>query len=179
MKKIKLLIAFITLLAAGNLQAQRGVFGIGPSFSIGVEAGIPVADLSTFNNLGIGGSAKLGVPLFDGGDVTLSAGYISFSGKNAPIGKYAALNLIPIKAGLRFKLANSVYGEPQLGYTSYKRSGASDGSGAFTYAANLGFLLSRNFDLAARYENASKSSNGQNLNLSHIGLRLAYNFGSK
>src|SRR5690349_2657626 len=75
-----------------------------PSLNIGAELGIPVGDLNAGQKIGVGGSLKAAFPVFTGGDFTLSAGYISFSGDeyNGPgqtTIKAPALNFIPIKAG--------------------------------------------------------------------------------
>ena len=144
------------------------------SVSIGAEIGLPIGDLKETTSIGIGGSVKAAIPIFEGGAVTLSAGYMTFSGKTVTIlgqsFKYGSLGMIPIKAGLRFIISEGFYGEPQLGYTLYSGSG---NSGAFTYAANLGYMVNNSFDISARYEAASKNS----ATLSFIGARIAYSFG--
>lgn len=175
MKKMILTTLVIVALSAGNRLHAQGK----PSLSIGAELGIPIEDLNATQKIGVGGSAKVAFPLFEGGALTLSAGYISFSGDEYRSGgliiKRPALNFVPVKAGLRYFLSrNGVYMEPQLGYTSISTSNSNTSArGGFTYAYNIGYMLNRQFDLATRYEGVSKN----NSNLSHIGFRLAYNFG--
>lgn len=146
------------------------------SLSLGAEVGIPAGDFNKTAKIGLGGSLKAIFPLFEGGALTLSGGYISFSGDEYKIGntnfKHAATNLLPFKAGLRYNLSpGGVYLEPQLGYTSISYKGGASGTGGFTYAANLGVLLQA-IDLSIRYEGVSR----ENLKLPYLGLRGAYNF---
>lgn len=147
-----------------------------PSLSLGVELGIPTGDLNGTQKIGIGGSAKAAFPVASDLDLTVSAGYISFSGDEIGSFKYPALNFIPIKAGVRYRFApHGFYLEPQLGYTSINTPGSStSGKGGFTYAANAGYFFTRNWDISARFEGVSKKGNQGNL--AHVGLRLAYNF---
>ncbi len=184
MRKIKFLLLSLTVLAATNSFAQDDKKEDGPAISIGAEVGIPLGDLKTTYSVGIGGSVKAAIPVFEGGAFTINAGYMTFSGKSFqtltgfdanlnPIygsAKLQSLGMIPIKAGLRFSISEGFYGEPQLGYTLYSGSGS---SGAFTYAANLGYVINKMVDISARYEAASKNSS----TLSFIGARVAYSFG--
>ena len=177
MRTIKFLLVGLTVLVATNLFAQKSDSkkeADKASVSVGVEVGLPIGDLKQTSSIGIGGSVKAAIPVFDGGAFTLSAGYMTFSGKTVDIlgqsFKFGSLGMIPIKAGLRFVISEGFYGEPQLGYTLYSGSG---NSGAFTYAANLGFMVNNSVDISARYEAASKNSS----TISFIGARIAYSFG--
>jgi hypothetical protein len=177
MKKFITYSFLIGALISGTVaSAQEGETKAGTQLSVGVEVGIPSGDFGESHKLGLGGSAKVAIPVFTDGAFTVSAGYLSFSGKEMTISgitfKNAAANLIPLKAGLRysFPTAGGFYLEPQLGYTIF--SGSGNSSGAFTYAANVGMLINNMVDVAARYEAASKNG----ATLSHIGLRLAYAF---
>lgn len=150
-----------------------------PSLSIGAELGIPTANLNATQKIGLGGSLKAAFPIFEGGAFTLSGGIINFSGDEyrGPgdlIVKRPALNFIPLKAGLKYMVSpNGFYMEPQLGYTSINTpNDNTSAKGGFTYAYNLGYMLSPQVDLSTRFEGLSR--NGSNLN--HVGVRLAYNF---
>lgn len=182
MKKMKFLMLSLSILAATSVFAQKESKkdAGGTTFSIGAEAALPVGkDLKDGWSFGIGGSAKAAINIFDGGDVTISAGYISFMGKSETIlgqtFKNSALGTIPIKAGLRFRLGEGFYGEPQLGYTIAKVSGSSGNANGFTYAAGVGYMAS-SVDVCVRYEAWTKSENGSTFSPSFIGLRVAYNF---
>ena len=142
-----------------------------PSLSIGLEVGFPASkSFSDSYGPGIGGSAKLAIPVVTNGSVTLSAGYISFSGKTIAGYKYPAFNLIPFKAGFRYLFPSNFYIEPQLGITSAKVKGAASGESSFTYALNLGYLINNMVDISGRYEAMTKGGT-----TSYIGLRAAFN----
>ena len=188
MEKFKIALLSMSILIAaqsfGQKESKKTSSG-GTTFSIGAETALPVGkDLKDGWSFGIGGSAKAAINIFDGGDVTLSAGYISFIGKTETITvlgqsttfKNKALGTIPLKAGLRFKLGEGFYGEPQLGYTIAKVIGSSDNGNGFTYAGGIGYMAS-GVDLSVRYEAWTKSENGDTFSPSFIGLRVAYNFG--
>lgn len=168
MKKI-LFCMLIAGMAVSVAQAQVGR----PSLGIGLEVGVPTGDLDLSQKIGIGGSADFDFNVGAGTALTLSAGYISFSGDEiANNVKLPAVNFIPIKAGVRYFVVPSlIYLEPQLGYTSISTPNSSSATGGFTYAAKAGVRFS-GFDVSARYEGVSRN----NENLNFIGLRLGYNF---
>ncbi len=183
MKKIKIcLLALTVLVAATSFGQDDKKKASGNSMSIGAELGLPIGDLGDSKKLGIGGSAKAAFGIFEGGAVTLSAGYMTFGGKDQTITTTVLgqtfttvvpgtkLNVIPVKAGLRYMLGGGIYGEPQLGMSFF--SGAGSGS-AFTYAAGLGTMINNQIDIGVRYEAFSKNSSTS----SFIGARVAYNFG--
>jgi hypothetical protein len=168
----KLLFVFAVAMCATASTFAQSESGVGrPTLSIGLEGGLPVGDFNKLFKLGIGGSVKGALPVATDLDLTLSAGYISFSGKSFPAGKLSAFNTIPIKAGVRYRFSGGPYVEPQLGYTraSMKDAGS---DGAFTYAANVGYMFSPVLDLGVRYEAFSKNSS----TTSFVGARLAYSF---
>jgi len=174
MKKLFLILG-VTLFATAASYAQKET-GVGrPSISVGVDGALPLGDFKEGYKFGIGGTVKGAVPVATGLDVTLTAGYLSFAGKSesyfGEVYKNAALSLIPIKAGVRYRLDAGPYFEPQLGYTIMSSKGFKS-TGAFTYAANVGVMLSREVDLGVRYEAMSKNSS----TTSFLGARLAYNF---
>lgn len=188
MKRIKFLLAGLSIVLATSAFAQETPARRGLSLSIGPELAIP---LGAFRNklsfpgselpvrgykAGFGGSAKLNIPVATNMDVSLSAGYMAFSQK-ASLDTLGAISvnknsytLVPFKAGLRFRLNGGFYIEPQAGYTQTKIKNE-EGAGYFTYAGNIGYLIGRTVDVAVRYESVSRK--GGNLNFA--GLRIAYN----
>ena len=169
MKKL-LLVVVVALFAVASTKAQKET-GVGrPSLSIGLEGALPLGDFKEAYNFGIGGTVKGALPVATDLDITLSAGYITFSGKTFGEFKAPAFNTIPIKAGVRYRFASGPYVEPQLGYTSASVKGGGS-TGAFTYAANVGYLFSPALDLGVRYEAMSKGGT-----TSFLGARLAYSF---
>ena len=188
MKRIKFLLAGLSIVLAASTNAQETPAKRGLSLSIGPELAIPLGDFR--NKLyipgsplpipgykaGFGGSAKLNLPVATNIDVSLSAGYMAFSQK-ASVDTLSTISinknsytLIPFKAGVRFRLNGGFYVEPQVGYTQTKIKNQ-EGAGYFTYAGNIGYLIGRVVDVAVRYESVSRT--GGNLNF--VGLRVAYN----
>jgi len=119
--KIKIYEKILTLAFVGMLSfsafSQKGT-----SFSVGLEAGLPMGTFGDGNKLGLGGSVKAAFPSGDKGAFTASAGYISFGGKDVVIPAVtfggvvimpeqtisgAAANLIPVKVGYRYMLSDA------------------------------------------------------------------------
>lgn len=169
MKKITFLVVVAVMFGCMPSFSQVSIIPK-PSLNIGVELASPVGDFSETNKLGVGGSLKLAVPVASDLALTGSVGYLSFTGKDQTIGKSPAVNMIPLKAGVRFRFPGGLYFEPQLGYTNFKLKDAASSNGAFTYAANAGFLISK-LDVGARYEAYSKNNN----TTSFVGLRAGVN----
>ncbi len=170
MKKIFLCISAAVLVFVVEATAQVGR----TTFGVGFELGVPTGDLNKTQKIGVGGTGEFAYYVGKGTAVTLNAGYISFSGDQIGPVKLAALNFIPIKAGIRYTVAPSLYLEPQLGYTSISTPNSNtSGSGGFTYAAKAGYMLTKSLDLSARYEGVSR----KNSNLNFLGFRLGYAFG--
>ena len=188
MKRIKFLLAALSIVLAASTFAQETPARRGLSVSIGPELAIP---LGKFRNnlafpgsplpvrgykLGLGASAKLNIPIATNIDFSLSAGYMAFSQKASfdTLGNISltknSYTLIPFKGGLRFRLNGGFYVEPQVGYTQTKIKDE-QGAGYFTYAGSVGYLINRAVDIAVRYESVSRT--GGNLNFA--GLRIAYN----
>jgi hypothetical protein len=136
-------------------------------FSIGIEAGVPVgtAGINDIYSFAIGGSLQGEYLVSPDFGLTLKAGYLNYLGKNGIKGD----GLIPILAGFRYHFTPKVYGSAQLGISLSTVSG---GGSAFTYAPGIGFQLSKNVDVLARYEAAA--NNG--VTVGNIGVRLAYSF---
>lgn len=158
-------------------MAQVGKATLG----IGVDVGVPTGDFNLTQKIGIGGTADFGYNVGPSTALTLTAGYISFSG-DEPVAnfKYPAVNTIPIKAGVRYFVAPGFYLEPQLGYTSISTPNSNtSGTGGFTYAAKAGYRLTKSLDLSARYEgiNGKHKATDHKFDFSFLGFRLGYNFG--
>jgi hypothetical protein len=147
------------------------------ALSLGAEFGIAAGTFNETQKSGRGGSIKALFPVFKGGALTISAGYISFPGDRDRLGSfvYPAQNFIPLKAGLRYQVTPAgIYLEPQLGYTSVATAHSNtSGHGGFTYAANVG-VMHKAIDLSVRYEAVSKDRNSDYRPF--VGLRAAYNF---
>lgn len=150
------------------------------SYNAGVEAAIPLGDFSKTNSFGIGATAQADYSLMSNLDLTLNAGYITFSGKSETIlgvaVKYGSVNVIPVMAGARYWFNDKVYGSAQLGLSFWSVSGTSSGTNAgsennVTWAPGIGYKFS-NVDVLLKY-NSINASGGS---LNSLALRAAYHF---
>lgn len=185
MKRMKFLLVGLALAGAANTFAQESPSRRGLQFSIGPEAALPIGSFHNDSRykFGGGGSAKLAIPVATVLDLTASAGYIAFGSSklNELDPDRGTFTAIPFKAGLQIHTNGGFYFEPQVGFTQTKISNE-EGAGVFTYAGNVGFLISKAVDIAVRYE-AMASRKGKTIpgatnsdvSAKFIGLRLAYN----
>lgn len=173
MKRLVLILALGALgFSASAQNTDEKKASAGTTLSIGVEGALPLGKFGDVHGFGIGGSAKVGIPA-GAGSVTISGGYINYSGKDYKFGTTTiegpSMYLIPLKAGYRFNIGEGGFNiEPQAGYSLGKGS-----SGGFTYAGNVGYTINNQIDVAARYEGISRSGG----TMSFVGLRVAYTFG--
>lgn len=142
-------------------------------FSIGVEAGLPVgsAGINDLFSFAIGGSLQCEYFASPDFGLTLTAGYLDYLPKNG----VNSIGFIPVLAGFKYHFNPKVYGSAQLGisFSTVKDGPTVIGTGDFfSYAPGIGFQVSRNVDLLARYEAASKGG----VTYGNIGVRLAYGF---
>ncbi len=157
MKKTFLLLASFFIGAASFAQSE---------LSLGAEVGLPMGTFGQGYSVGFGASAKYGYGITDNSAITLSAGYMSFSFKSPASG---SSGLIPVKAGYRYGFEGGFYVEPQLGVTMISTSGGGGSTSGFTYAANVGYMMSK-VDLGIRYETVS----AQGASWGFVGARVAY-----
>jgi hypothetical protein len=167
MKKLLFAVAAITISA--SVIAQRGA-----SFSIAGNVG---AGLTQYYGLTAGGDLQADIPATTGLKITVSGGYENFAYKVPTISGDVKghSSFIPLLAGAKFNLSPQFYGHAQLGYSISTLKG---GTGAFTYAPSIGFMLGNNLDLSAKYLGLSFSNNGTaGGTLSAIVARLAISLG--
>lgn len=148
-----------------------------PTMSFGVNAVKPVGDLDETTDFGGGGDIKFAFPVGSDADITAQASYLYFSRDNSNTAVKQATQLIPFKAGFRYKFGpRSFYLEPQAGYSAAALGGSEGSQGGFVYAANVGYFLSNHFDLSLRYEEVIKRGVGDNnRSMPFVGMRLGYN----
>jgi hypothetical protein len=176
----KALFTIATCFASIALFAQSRP--LGSELSLGLESTLPVVikyGNLTWATLGLGATLKYAYNFDNSAAITVQSGFIyyfegSLDNENIDIIQ------IPIKAGIRYSIG-SFYLEPQLGVSIFTgsfpstttESGVfvvSHSATTFTYAGNLGFFVSRSFDISCRYEAWTKDPGGI------LGLRLAYTF---
>ena len=168
--------------ATGSTTSATTTSGI--RYSIGVDAGIPIGDFNNTHSFNLGGSLQTDIPVTSQLFVTVNVGYNNFFGKsvgNSSI-NYTNINLLPVKAGLKFFPVQNFYvqGEAGASFLLNKNTLGATNSVAFVYAPQVGVLFpvsTKSFiDAGLRFEsNSAFVNNGSNLNF--IGVRLAYGFG--
>jgi hypothetical protein len=167
MKRILLTLAVLGGVVCSSFAQSKSDGG--GKFSIGLEAGLPVGDASTYNSFVIGGSLKYAQPIASDLAFTISAGYSSFMGKTVGGVKFGSTGFVPVKAGIKYNFAEAFYGEAQLGASFGTASGSKTG---FAYAPGIGYNFGGGVDLGVRYEGWSYSGG----TISQIAARLAYSF---
>ena len=169
MKKVILSLAIMAIAFSANAQKKSKQEDANKvKFSVGADLGIPVGDLSPFASFAYGGDLQLDYATSPTFALTLSAGYLGFSGKS---GYSITGGLIPILIGGKYWFSPKVYGSTQLGVSLSTSSG---GGSAFTYAPGVGFKVGESLDILAKYQSASKNSSDN----SYVGVRVAYTFSS-
>jgi len=184
MKKVFFIVALTATSFAGFAQKEKEE-SKPLSFSVGLEAALPIGDFADFNSFGIGGSVQGEYKVAPELGITLNAGYISYSAKSISVlgvslPKEKALGVIPVLAGVRYHFSENIYGSGQLGLSFF--SGGGSGSN-FTYAPGVGFKFSQ-FDVLVKYVGMSskvESFNGtaivsKTATYGAVGIRAAYNF---
>ncbi|MDB4902543.1 MAG: hypothetical protein JWQ63_1824 [Mucilaginibacter sp.] len=161
----------------------------GVILSVGVDAGIPTGNLNNGYNWNIGGSVQADIPVVNQLFVTVNAGYNSIQGKSNAFGTGLTatnIQLLPVKAGLKFFPVNNFYvqGEAGAAFALNKSSVGFNNAAAFIYAPQIGYqfpLGGKSFlDAGVRYEGSSKFTSGNdNSQVNFVALRVAYAFGTK
>ena len=164
MKKTILISAF-SILAFSAFAQKSSSSASKLKFSIGVDAGFPVGDYSPYTSFAYGGSAQAEYAFSEKASGTFSVGYLGFSGKNG----FSVDGFIPVLVGGRINFSEKVYGSAQVGLYL---STASGGGSAFAFAPGVGFKVSENFDILAKYQSATKDG----VDVSFVGVRAAYSF---
>jgi hypothetical protein len=174
MKKILLAVLTIAICTGAFAQLDEGKR---LKFSAGPELGFATADLSNRSSIGLGATAQGEYNVASGTNVTLTTGFMSYVGKSIPSTntKYTAINIIPIRVGIKYKLVENFYGAAQLGAGIINKNGG--GGAAFAYSPLIGYEFDVNagktsIDASLKYDGYSKS----NANWGSVGIRLAYVF---
>lgn len=156
----------------------------GIRYSIGVETGVPVSNFKDSHKWNLGGSVQADIPVASQLFVTVNAGFNNFFGKTVAGIKAPNVQLLPVKAGLKFFPVANFYiqGEAGAAFLLNKADTYNDKSTAFVWAPQIGVQFpvsaSGNFiDAGIRYESTSNYvTNFDNSKVKFVGLRLAYGF---
>jgi opacity protein-like surface antigen len=179
MKKLFLLTAIAGVFAFSGVKAQDPAMS-GPKLGVGVEFGFPMGDFGDVSDFGVGGSLLYQHPIANKLNFTGTAGYMNFQGKDFEFAGETvdggSLGVIPVKAGLRYFLAENIFVNAEAGAVF----GTEEGFGTrFAYSPGLGVEFpvadKSALELSARYEGWSKGDGS--ISPQTIGLRLAWNFG--
>ncbi len=169
MKKVLLSLAIVAVAFSASAQKEKQE-SKALKLSVGVEAGLPIGDAGDVYSFVIGGSAQGEYAIDKSIGLTLSAGYLNWSGKTVSGFKVPSTGLIPVLVGAKYYFTPKVYGHAQLGMSFASGNGAS--GSAFTYAPSVGYNITDQIDVAVKYQAASKDG----FTTSFIGIRAAYNF---
>ncbi len=91
---------------------------------LGPEAGFPLGKMNNTQALGIGASALVDIPVARRFSIIGYVGYISFAGDKMPssTNKYSRTSVVPLRAGINYKLSPNFYATAQLGQTPAART---------------------------------------------------------
>lgn len=78
---------------------------------IGPEIGIPVGSFKNTNNLGIGASALLDIPIARRFSIIAYAGFRTYGGKD----QFTRATIYPLRGGINYKLSPNFYVSGQIG----------------------------------------------------------------
>jgi hypothetical protein len=180
MKKITILAIFVLCTSLAALaQNEQGQF----KFSVGPEIGYTTGTFAQRWNLGAGGSAQAEYFFTDHTSLTVLGGFIGYLGGSAGPGlKYQAINIIPVKAGIRLYLGESFHIGAQLG-VGFMDNGAGHAT-AFAYSPIIGYNFKtgndKGIDFSVKYDGYSFDQKdipyGYGGTFGAVGLRIAYVF---
>jgi hypothetical protein len=172
-KTIVFLLAALLFYASSFGQKGNNQIGVGADISI------PTSDFGSYFKTGLGGYVKALLGVGKSGQVSFTGGYTSFK---AAGGVPLKIGIAPLLIGYRANF-NGFYLEPQIGYAilNAQFNGGdelgymTDAGGNLMWAAGIGYVFNKKFELGARYQ----STSNQGDTFGSFGLRLGYNFSLK
>jgi hypothetical protein len=178
-KKMTLIFAFISGIGITARAQTEGATGI--RYSIGVDGGLPVANLSNNYKWSLGGSVQADIPITNEQFyLTINAGYNNiFAEKKSNI-NIPDVHLIPVKVGLKYFAVANFYVQGEAGVSFILNDGPLlNKSASFTWVPQIGYLIPvgvKSFiDAGFRFEGNGKFYDGGKSNR-FLGLRIAYAF---
>jgi hypothetical protein len=159
------LVLVTAAITCSQASAQLKGFSIGPY----IEVAKPTGRLDETNKNGAGVGLNADIRLGKIG-LTGSAGFMHFPGKTVETNEGAkethAINVIPIRAGIKYRLAPVLYAKLEGGMANYTNN---DGS-AFILSPGIGLRI-LGLDVQAKYETWINGGTR-----SFWGLKAGYNF---
>jgi hypothetical protein len=173
MKKLFFVLAIAAITTSVNAQSKSTADAKPLSFSVGLEAALPIGDLGDLSSFGVGGSVQVNYNVASSLAITGNVGYVTYLGKTLDVSgysyKYPSLGYVPILAGIEYSFTPMVFGSAQIGYAvGVSPSGL---KGGLEYAPGVGVKFSQ-FSALVKYTGISQTGGS----LSSVGLRLAYSF---
>jgi opacity protein-like surface antigen len=145
-----------------------------PKIGVALETGLPVGDANDIYSVGLGGSAKVEIPVTEPFAVTVTAGYMNLQVKDERkpvLGDQR--EFVPVKAGAKYYFGKTLFGEGELGASIPIESGDNT---AFAYAPGIGVTVpiasKTALDVGVRYEGWAKDGG----NIDQVGLRAVIKF---
>jgi hypothetical protein len=129
------------------------------TFNAGGEIGYATGDFNANHKLGFGVSVHGEYSFSEAASVTASVGFLSFATKSVydtlPSGissrSQPAFTGVPVLVGLKFNIADKMYGQPQAGLVFV------DNVVAATYTVGVGMQTSPHVDFSIRYQSIIKT----------------------
>lgn len=155
----------VFMLMAAVSQAQLKGFSMGPY----AELALPAGNFGETHKNGIGAGLGADIRLGRLG-ITGSAGYMRFGGQTIGQGdgamKMSTINAIPLRAGIKYRLAPALYAKLESGMVRFTGGNES----ALIVSPGIGVRL-LGLELQAKYEIWSKAES-----LHFWGLKAGFNF---
>lgn len=165
--------------AQQNNKVTTGTRPSGVLLSVGPEVGLPVGNLKDGFDWSLGGSVQAEMPVVNRSlYVLVNAGYNNFFAKDELVNQQD-LQLIPVKAGLKFYPYKNLYVQGTAGasFVANKKDAGVDKSAAFVYSPQIGYLipLGKNnyLDAGVKFESTAKLTDGGSTG-NFFGVRVAY-----
>lgn len=137
------------------------------TFSLGLEAGIPVGENGIPYSSVIGASLQYEIKPSPDLGITFNGGYLNYKFKSSYGG--GSVGFVPLLAGFKYYFSSKAFFHGQLGAAI----GIATGQGtSFAYAPGLGYKFSPRIDGEIKYMVISNKGGS----LDNVGLRIAYNF---
>lgn len=177
MKRIfAIVLASVFMTASGF--AQKGNNKIG----VGADVAFPTGDFGESFKTGFGGYVRGMYGIGTAGQVTFTTGYTGYKMKESSDELKVTTGIIPLLLGYRHNFSG-FFAEPQIGYGIYSSKittdieeleilEGTDSEGAFTWAANVGYIFNDKIEVSARYQSGHKDGTSMGL----FGVRVGYNF---
>jgi hypothetical protein len=157
MKKLFYTMVLFLLVAEGFGQGTTGIWPRNYlNVRIGPEIAFPIKQLSYFQNMGVGGTLLVDLPLTQRISGVASVGYMSFAGDKTPwdfTTRFERATVLPVRAGAYYRLLPDFYGGAQVGYSmvSWPAQYPEENGGGFSQSIGA-FYFDGKFEVGASWD---------------------------